>query len=400
MKGSKPPETSEVKTSSPASTMLEFRKDFIPTMDWSCTMTEFKQIFKSLGGGNGTYTGVKWDHTFTISWAGKTDPNGEPLNEYKLLYKANIPNSMGYEGPKETQSTVHLQTLFTPGSTWPAQGDGPLIRTFRFVGKTQEGDKDYQFKERLINGETSEEKKNIASTRFVRFSLVMSKLMLPDPEDPNESSSRANEKEAECQITKVHLQLGEPVQLVHADDGGRPTLINQELVKISGSHADYQFEQTLGSLGLRTKDLKSEFDKKYIPSPYNGEKKIAVINRLGIHIGNVLKSPPVMKQGKARSGLLITDPLSFWSLGAGKGPSLILWDGSEVYRPISSSQITYSFYGPGGRRSKEFNQFVELLCHEVVRSSQSCSKEEVDGVLRQAEDEIKHIPRPTPRCGP
>ena len=374
---------------------LPFREDFVPTLDWSCTMPGFHSIRKTRSDGSGSYETIYWWHNFSISWAGKLDAQGKPLNYYTIDYEAKIPNSMNYRGAKKIQTSIALQTQFAPDSTWPDTVHGPFIRTFRFVGtsKSDAAAADFQAQEVVYNGEASKDQENIAALRFVTFKLTMNKLLLPNPMAPESQSWSAT-----CQVAKVHLRLGEPIQLVHSEDYGRPTLKDNSLRVIDKSHVDFIFNNgTVGSLGQSVKALKAAFDNTYVAKNYNKWREIAVINHLGIHIGNVVKSPTNSPSDRAPSGLLISNP--FWAIGVYDMPSLILWDGEGVYRPRGHPPIIYNVYGSDEMRSKEFALFLKNLCQDVISPKNVCSKNDENTLLQRALSEVNNMTRRVWGCG-
>ncbi len=374
-KGPGSPELSDLKTD-PAGTPTSppFREDFVPTMDWTCknTTTPNYEIF--------------------LKWKGLTDDKGQPTNAYEMVYKPNDPTN---QGPKTVTTTMTLQTQYTPDSTWPKGTDGPLIRSFRFVGKikSEENETAFDLREVINKHEEWKVHENIATRRFAYFKIEMSSFPLPTP------GAAGYRRVLQCALSQVHLRAGEPIRLVHADDGGQPTIQSGKLLKVSDSQVDHIFSDgTIGSLGMGVQELKTAFNKNYTMNRFNTGKEIAVVSELGIYIGNVVIIPSKSRSANPPSDLEISNFL--WKEGLTKGPSLILWDGPKVSRPSYYPKIKYRIYGPDDFISLEYKKLIIDLCQNRASPAVTCSKNEVDALLKNTDKAVTQIPRSIPRCSP
>ncbi len=370
------PESSDLKTD-PAGTPTSppFREDFVPTMDWICK--------------DGSSTPL---YEVSLKWKGRTDDKGWPVNAYDMVFQTKDPN----QGPKTVTTTVTLQTQFAPNSTWPSGIDGPFIRSFRFVGKIKSEDNKttFDFKEVIYNDEPSKDHASIARTRFAIFRLQMSSFLLPVP-----GAGPHDRLIVGCTLSQIHLRVGEPISLVHANVYGKPKIENGKLLKLSDSQVDHMFSDgTIGSLGLGVQELNTAFKKHYIESPYDTAKEIAVVSKLGIHIGNVVKIPSRTASASPPSGLQISNNL--WQMGFTKETSLILWDGTGVNRPNGYPKIKYRIYGPNDFISLDFKKLIIDLCQNRASPAVTCSKNEVDALLKNTDKAVAQIPRSIPRCSP
>jgi hypothetical protein len=400
--------TSELKSPPSTSSQNPFRDDIIPKLGWTCSRGAFKSEFIPIGdGGSGSYRNISMKNEFTIEWLGKLDPSGKPVNEYLVTYEANIPAGIKFEGDRKKSTTVILKTQLAADSSLPFKGENLYLRSFKFVTKSDTNEVQDIFTEKEPYQDPSQYEPMSIVRRFDHMKLVLNKnqMILPDPV---EFRTPHQNFEADCYLKSIYIRSGDPIQLVHATDGGLPMVLplnpekgqKQKTQKIAEGKVDIVFPHlknisTVGTLSLPMAKLKEIFTKNYVSDRYTKDNEIAVLDEYGIHIGSkVFKSDKKYDWGKDPSASLsISSPLATLLGPSPDNPTLILWNSSSVYVPRGLPAPRYIHYGLGSASSSEF---THILCTVALQKA-SCSEEESTKILGNLRNAVHQMEMLTPK---